>query len=362
MKASGRRKEQADILDVVSLFQKGKSISEIAEKLSEGRKPGVSRQRVVSLLQRAFTEHLVLVPTFDPKEVASDLSKRYSQVKFEVLSSRLCFPQLAAQQVLEWLWEICAGDGEPFVAIGGGRTLANMIEQIPAAITSFGDQFPEVKTWFGQAKLTFVNATAGGLADMPELEASFLACRFAQAIRAGSGENAPTRPVVHTVSQSPSGDEQRVVAAALRDTRVLITGVGDGQDAYCIRAIREKGLMTADEQHQLAGELLFHPYLKDGQAVAVNGIAVKSRLKAGDGAASQQGASLHGSAMLATLFDFEDLRGRPTKEGRSVVVVSTCTSENKGPKAQALAVLLRHEFISHLCLSSDLAYELLMTP
>jgi DNA-binding transcriptional regulator LsrR (DeoR family) len=359
MKASGRRKEQADVLDVVRLFQEGRSISEIAKKLSAGRKPGVSRQRVVSLLQMAFTEHLVSVPTFDPKEVASDLTKRYPQVKFEVLSSRLCFAQLAAEQVLEWLWELCEGAEGPFIGIGGGRTLAGMIEQIPAAITGLGTQFPQVKTWLGQAKLTFVNATAGGLATMPELEASYLTCRCAQAIRAGAGENAPARPVVHTVSLSPSEDEQQVVADALGKTRVLITGVGDGTDAYCIKAIREKRLLTADE-HQLAGELLFHPFLKDGQAVSVNGIAVKSRLEAGNGAAGHQGAGRHESAMLATLFDFEELRGRPTKEGRWVVVVSTCSPENKAPKAQALAVLLRHGLISHLCVSSDLAYELLM--
>src|SRR4051812_5720017 len=107
MKASGRRKEQADILDVVRLFQKGTSISQIAKDLSAGKKVGVSRQRVVSLLQKAFTEHLVQVPTFDPKEVAGDLAKRFPEVTFAVLTSRLCFAELAAGQVLEWLYQQC---------------------------------------------------------------------------------------------------------------------------------------------------------------------------------------------------------------------------------------------------------------
>lgn len=180
-----------------------------------------------------------------------------------------------------------------------------------------------------------------------------------RASRERSGENALARPVVHSVSLSPSKDEQQVVKDALVNARVLITGVGDGKEAYCIKAIRQKKLMRTLEQLPLAGELLFHPYLKNGQAVPVPGIAVKSRLKAGEGGAAHARASRHESAMLATLFDFAELKGRPTKEGRSLVVVANCTQDNKVPKAQALSVLLSNGFISHLCLSSDLAEELL---
>jgi hypothetical protein len=369
------RWNESDVLDVVQLFKEGEKVSAIARKLTEAKKVSVSRHRVVALLQRAFASELVSVPLHDPRNLAGKLARRFEGVCFRVVGSPICFSRVAGLQVLEWLRGSCAGAGAsgeaggPFVAVGGGQTMAQLIEEVPGVLRS--PEHLELKQWFGQARLTLINATAGGLATRPELEASFLTCRLAQALREGCGDRSAARPVVHSASLSPSPDEWEVLREAFRRTRVVVSGIGSGKDAYCVAALRDKGLLASSAQGELVGEFLFHPYGSQAQAIPVRGLAVKKVLDAPEAAgrpAGKRGKRADGpgaapgrfeSPMLVTLFHFEELRGRPrTKEGRSVIVVASCTATNKADKARALCVLLENHFLTHVCLSAELAEAL----
>jgi hypothetical protein len=381
MAAPPRRWDESDILDVVHSFKNGEKVAAIARELSEARGHNVSRHRVVALLQQALRDELVSTPTFGPKEVTEKLQERFDGVRFRVLSSRLRFPQLAAQQVLEWVKEECQGRDNPFVAVGGGQTMGQLIEQVPKVLRALDNGDP-LKQWFAAAPLTFINATAGDQPRRPELGASFLTCRFAQALSEGCGGKAAARAALHSASLFLAKDEIELVREALQQTRLVVSGVGAPESAYCIAAIKEKGLLAPSEHDPVVGEILFHLFDRQGRAIDIPRTALgvkrgleevsKGAAEAPEGAGPPRRGAARGrkgdgpprppeSPLLVTLFDFEDLRGRPTRDGRSVAVVANCTAENKKEKAAALYVLLKSEFLTHVCLSTELARHVLDT-
>lgn len=366
--------DECDRLDVAWSFKQNGKISPIAKLLSNKERKGqdgvpvrvkVSRHRVVGLLYEAFRDGLISIPQFDPREVSKQLEERYERVKFQVLSSRFCFPQLAALQVLKWIEEECTdAKAGAYIAIGGGQTMANLIQEIPYVLRE-----PEnalLREWAATCPLTLINATAGGQPRNPLLEASFLTCRFAQAISDGCAGRARAEAVLHTVSTYMPKDEVELVRDAMAKTRVLVSGVGAPKSAYCIDAMQQKGLLSAEQRERLGGEILFHLYDRRGTAVQIpsKALGIKSNLKDIVPALKEKkgtAPTLDSPVLLATLFDFEALRGRPAAEGRSIIVVANCSDSNKDEKAISLHVLLQSGFLTHVCLSKDLADAVIFT-
>lgn len=344
--------DESDILFVVDRFRKGRRIAEIASALAEEKQlpaTAVTRHRVISLLQRAFQDGYVVVEEKDT--LRRLLATKYPGVQFRVLFSRLTFSFLAARQVLEWLAALCGPNGlwaeDTYAAIGGGETMAQLVAEIPAVLRN-----PEnrdlAKRW-RLAELKLINATAGARPQVPDKEASFLTCRFAEAVREGCGAD-KVRPVVHTTSLDPSRGEREVVEKALERTRAIVSGVGARTGAYCLEAIREKTPLSPADEKVLVGEILYHPFKEKGDPIPVPGIAVKD---------SRGARKRTGSPMLATLFSFEFLAGESSAvEGRTrpaLIAVVNCTPETCKEKAVAVRVLLEKRILSHVCLSADVA-------
>lgn len=363
--AKSRRKtrgtgSESDIYEVTYLFSQGHSIREVAERVK------VSRQRVFLDLQTAFREGLVELPPKAPGKLEGDLKGLFPGVEFCVITARYTFPRLAGRQILEWISESlsAAPTTKRYVAIGGGETMRSITSEVRDLLR--GAESGKLKKGLTESDVCYVNATAGGQPRMPELEASQLTCQFAQAIREACGDGIRAGVAVYSLSSDPSTDELEVINDALTHTRVVVSGMGD-LNGYCIQAIRQKNLLKADAEKDIAGEFLFHVYKDNGESVKVGkkgeaGIEVKEE--------TMQSAEMKPSVrpMLATLFRFESLQvhGGATRRaippgGRQlrVVGVATCTPENRALKARSAYALLNHGFLTHCCLSSDLAKAIL---
>lgn len=374
-----RFQKEALVYDALFLFSSGGTISEISHQLK------TSRQRVVGLLQEAFMDGLVQLPPVAPHRLTEELRQLFGDVEFRVVLARNHFSAFAARTVLGWLREICRRlpplkdarwqgdkppmDPRPYVAVGGGRALHNMIREI-VPVLSNPTTDPAVRDWFegDGEKLCYVNATTGGLQREPAYEASHLTCLLGQATH--------QRTALYSLSASPTRDEEEVIESAVKNTCAVVSGIGAPADAYCIRAIREKGGLAPGYEKELVGEFLFHLYDKHGRLLRTT-----DREQDGPAGRGQAGIEIKedrltsaglppGKSMLATLLRFESLKGRPAKNPyllgpdgmpfpRHVMAVATCTPENVEAKARAAYVLLQHGYLTHLCISADLANAIL---
>lgn len=354
--------EETDIYDVVFRFSQGESIKLIADEL------GKSRQRVVVLLQKAFTHGLVNMPLLAPSKLADQLQALSPNVQLSVINASNQFFSLAALQTLRWIREICATDisNEPwtehdeindrlaYIAVGGGSTMRNVAKSLGKVVSSPGNA--ELTDWLaGQnGRLCFLNATAGGLPREPDFESSYVACHFAQSC----GQHA----AVYSLSGNPSNEEAELVECGVKNTTLLISGIGEPKRAYCIRAMTDRRILLPEMRDKLVGEFVFHPFDRDGESLlytrndAEGGVEVKEETLASGGQST-------GDAMLATLLRFDSLKGRPAQNahwkngarGRYVAAIANCNNENADAKAIAVNVLLNHGFLTHLCVSLELA-------
>ncbi|GAH32212.1 unnamed protein product, partial [marine sediment metagenome] len=198
----------------------------------------------------------------------------------------------------------------------------------------------------------------------PKLEASQVTCL----IGASTGQ----KYAVYSASPYPRKDEEVAVKYATLNTRAIISGVGDPHQAYCIRAMRDLGCLPADpDDLGIAGEMLFYPFDKDGRRLPTG--------SPGQWIHTNEehvidGAPPKGNPVLSSLFKFESLRGRPAlnpyvmgsdgkKLPRYLIGVATCPTSPGSPvtqaKARASYALLQNRFMSHMCISADLARAIL---
>lgn len=362
--------EEAHMYDAVFLFSHGASVSEIAKQL------GTSRHRVVALFQQAFSKGLVQLPSYAPSRLTSELERVFPGVLFRVISSRLHFSLLAARQVLQWTCEACQqftaievprpekGQAprrvRPYVAIGGGTAMRNMVLQIPKVLED-----PEnegLRDWYFRqgTHLCCVNATAGYIPREPTFESSYLTGLFAQCTNQESG--------IYSLSADPTEEEADVIESALKNTCVVVSGIGAGRDAYCIRSMCHQMQIPEGLREESVGEFLFHTFDSHGESLWGEN-REKMRIEVKEDRLSSPGQSCV-NAVLATLFHFESLRGRPAINAfrtgtqghfypRFVVGVATSNSENTALKGKAAYTLLRKGFFTHMCISSDLANGIL---
>jgi DNA-binding transcriptional regulator LsrR (DeoR family) len=376
MAATGRfGDEDEHILDVVELFRDEKRIEAVKQRLAT-KGVQITRHRVVALLRTALEKRLVVIRSPDPRKLAPKLASRFPHAKFRVYSSGVRFPQHAARQMLVWLKEIGElhrhskeaeeppAPSEPlWIAIGGGKAMAEMIEAAPEVLKA--DEHKNLRDWYAGEDIRFVNATAGGLAMSPDLEASFLACRFAQVIRDCIGGKDQPGAYVHSPSTG-NPHEWELFEGVVQKVSAVVTGVGVAGSgacppAYCIEAIKKRESLDQDFERRVAGEILFHPFNDRAEEIRRSCIEVRKYLPANNpfkgkrGKANPKSPSSSQGSMLVTLFDFEELRCTEKSSGPKIMVVASCNSQSRVQKARAVRVLLKHGYLTHLCLSASLA-------
>jgi hypothetical protein len=332
--------------DVVALLADGKSFSNVANELQ------INRQRIAALVQRAFREGIVHLQD-DPrdKDLMAQLTAKFPSVESCVIEPSHQFARLAALQILTWIKD-CVGNSPhpnrpPYVAIGGGKTLERIAGFVGPVLADA--KHAELREYFTRCGIIFVNATAGGLADNPTCESSHVACVF--------GQNATNLVNIFSLSSDPSPDEKRVVENAVKNTCVIVSGIGDS-GAYCAQTMAEK-LRSRSALDGMVGEFLFYCYDKNGMRIpgSEDGLAVKEDTVGAGGASAK-------NPMLATLCRFESLKSRENRsEEQFKYKIAVAQSPEKPDecvtKATAISVLARNLYLTHLCVSADLARSIL---
>ncbi len=356
---------EAEILDVLSLFADANpSINGIAKKLS------ISKQRVVSRLHEAFTTGVVDFPLFPGSPYGNSLGNLFGGVKFRVINAKHEFDVLASLQILAWLRDIIgelprfdeldwdqAGISNryesqlPFVQIGGGEAVHDLVRATSRALNS--PSLPELNPWFlsEEPRCCIVNATAGGQPWKPQFESSLVACELASLISQKSA--------LFSLSSSPSEDEKCLIECAIKNSVAIVTGIGDRDGAYCVKAMADAGYLPDDVREQLMGEFCFHLFDRSGKRLSVEGIETKEQT-------FQNNWIVEKSHVLSRLLDFQSLVGRPAKNlyrtdkggnplPRYVIGVANSNSTNRLSKAKSIHTLLRCGLLTHLCLPAQLA-------
>jgi len=365
---------EREIYDTLFLFaQPGTTISSVGDAL------GISKKIVVRRLKQAFLSGSVLLPVADTS-TQSPLKRLFPDVCIRIVQAKNLFPVLASHQVLTWLKEClepippldpfplldAAGFDEksrqevdywcPYVAIGGGESMQAMVDCIPQVLDSPIGR--DSREWLDRDRYRVVNATAGGQPLNPVLESSQIATRLAQVTRQKCG--------LYNVPRSKAiVDENRLIKMAVRNTTVIVSGIGDKKRAYCVEAMRKMDIWKPEFEQKIVGEFLFQTF--DAQCKPYprsidRQIDTKEFLVTEPEYFPQE-------PMLARLLKFESLKGRPavnkflTSENgvelpRWVIGVADCKrgkEENKDAKARAILTLLQNGYLSHLCVSADLA-------
>jgi len=171
---------------------------------------------------------------------------------------------------------------------------------------------------------------------------------------------------IYSVSRLSSKQENDLIEAAVKNTFMVVSGVGAPRDAHVINALLETDLMKRDDIHNVAGEFLYHPYTLEHCAQKfeerTHWFDVKEWLFDPPGVTPNPPAS--SSPLLASLFGFNNLKNisQPNRFRsdwpRAIVAFVNCNDGNRSEKATSLLQLLRNGFLTHLCIPFDLAQSL----
>jgi hypothetical protein len=341
---------------VLHALRAGESPKTIKSKFQLGRKG------LVPAIQRAFRIGLADVAPAPRSYLYDDLRNTFNKTVFEVVTAKHEFDRIAATHLLKWLRDayhkIPSGISQdelssiqcPCLAVGGGKSVWGVSEQLVTVLRS--EHYSEYQEWLKSTPLFVVNATAGGRPWEPHLEASHLACRFSHALGKRAG--------VYSVSTLCGAAEKELIEKAYKNAIMVVSGVGEVHDAYCIKALIETGILGRERLNGVVGEFLYHPFDASGSPV-LSDISPPGGFDVKEPASESARTEPQSSPLLASLFRFASVRGRPAPNpfrpgwSRTVVAIVNCEGANLEGKARSLLCLLRHGFLTHVCIPLNLA-------
>lgn len=369
--------KEALAYDATVLFSQGLSVSTISTRLK------VSRKRVVSLIQSAFTSGMADVSTpASPAKAQERLGQLYPRVAFKVIAAEHEFYRLAGLHLLDVLAKthkaitpaIRAQLANPSarsaetgarmnVLVGGGATMKGIADELSEVLREpvYRDlDRPEPQ------HLRFVNATAGGVFENPDHEASFVAYALATTTQQEFR--------LWGLSSDPPPLETQALTQAIQNSLVVVSGIGVDRSAYFVKAIEDKNVPPPEEDKPMVGEFLYHPFGKDGKShweisPAGRRIIIKEDSLNGTSAAESPSAPSICST-LGTLLHLKGIRANPHLKGpdalpvqRRVVCITKCSNDNRQAKANALLAILNQELgedvLSDVIISAPLASTLI---
>lgn len=353
--------ERATPLDAALTFARQKNVSSWARELR------VSRHNALVLLQEAFESGIVSLPAFPDYRVRRELEARFPETRFSIIGARLCFAELCAKQIFQWIvelvgeWEKRVPNVKVCIAIGGGRGMEMVCKSIDGVL----QQDTTVRDWFRVQRekraLQFVNATVGGQPKLPQQDSSYLTVYFANHCE---GQQVG----IFSLAEELVNDEEELLKTVNENPAIIISGIGAPNGAYCLTAMKNAKLFSDKLRERFLGEFLYHPILENGALLFEDSevsnddkledrLLIKENIHFRDNAGGKFAGRSEKPPIFASLFSVKKLRHWNSSGGkaeRKVVGVIHDTNENRNSKARLLTEMLRCRYFSHIVMSTEL--------
>jgi DNA-binding transcriptional regulator LsrR (DeoR family) len=280
------------------------------------------RKNPVDLVKAALRMGVLIVRAASLPDLAGLLKARFHLRFVEVLNADTTtkdgqgqFGIAAAQVFLKCLHDHLSQRDRLDIAVGGGRTIRNLIESLkilsPAAETFSLRVGDRVHLW---------TPTVGHLAEELECSCQILTVELGRLLgipqgnwHVVSGPSDFSSPEERRIFEKRA-DVQKALIAAQHDISFVVTSCGAGPNNYCIRIM---GMSAAKRgtKHKVAGELLFQPYDERGAPIKGGSFERTFSLFAGKGrtlverlAGTALGRPSFESLGLLCHYNAEDLR------------------------------------------------------